>query len=370
MKKIVYIWQFLSEAIPDIDRNSRIAFSIGNIDIMWYAIIILSGALIGTLFGYYRYGKRLGLDSDTVITGLTLGLIFGIIGARLYYVIFTASAHEIVYDSFWDIINPRDGGLAIHGAIIAAAIFLPIYCKIKKIKLIPLLEIVMPLILFAQVVGRWGNFMNQEAFGGLVQVDELSSMGEITRYTVLSEEVLLAQRAALSKLLIPNFVIDRMYISTSSASGFLCAGYYYPTFYFESILNLIGIIIYMITRKYWKKILVGDGISFYLIWYGIVRFFIETMRTDPLMLGNTNIKVAELTSIIYIILGVLWIVIRRMKKYQMVSCYDALYKEGATILYDGVEPKKPEDGWISKLIQKIKTKKANKEKQEGNDEQE
>lgn len=369
MEKTIWIYKILSEAIPEIDRNSRIAFSIGNIDIMWYAIIILSGALIGTLFGYYRYGKRLGLDSDTVITGLTLGLIFGIIGARLYYVVFTASAHEVVYESFWDVINPRDGGLAIHGAIIATAIFLPIYCKIKKIKLIPLLEIVMPLILFAQVVGRWGNFMNQEAFGGLVQVDELSSLGEITRYTVLPEEILLAQRAALSKLLVPNFVINRMYISSSSASGFLCAGYYYPTFYFESILNLIGIIIYMIVRKHWKKILVGDGISFYLIWYGIVRFFIETMRTDPLMLGNTNIRVAELTSILYIILGILWIVIRRIKKYQMISCYDALYKEGATIMYDDYQPKEPEEGWISKVVKKIKTNKMDKEKQEKNDKQ-
>lgn len=370
MSNLFKLFYILSEAIPQIDPKSRIAFSIGNIDIMWYAIIILSGAVIGTLFGYFRFGKRLGLDADTVITGLTLGLIFGIIGARLYYVIFSASNHEVVYDSFWEVINPRDGGLAIHGAIIAVAIYLPIYCKMKKVKLLPLLEIAMPLILFAQVVGRWGNFMNQEAFGGLVQVDELSSLGEITKHTVLSEEILLAQRAALSKLLVPNFVINRMYIASSSASGFLCSGYYYPTFYFESIFNLIGIIIYMIVRKYWKKILVGDGISFYLIWYGIVRFFIESMRTDPLMLGTTGIKVAQLTSIIYIILGLLWMIIRRIKKYQMISCYDALYKEGASIMYDDYQPTPQEDSWFKKQINKIKEKKNNKkEKKEQNEQQ-
>ncbi len=359
------IFSYLSQAIPEIDRDSRIAFSIGNIDIMWYAIIILSGAIIGTLYGYYRFAKRLGLDSDTVITGLTLGLIFGIIGARLYYVIFTASSREIVYDSFWEVINPRDGGLAIHGAIIATAIYLPIFCKVKKIKLLYLLEIAMPLILFAQVVGRWGNFMNQEAFGGLVQVEGLKSLGDITRNTILSEEILLSQREALSKLLIPNFVIDRMYISSSSASGFLCAGYYYPTFYFESILNLIGIVIYMISRKYFKKILVGDGISFYLIWYGIVRFFIETMRTDPLVIGNTGIKVAELTSIIYIILGILWIIIRRIKKYQMISCYDALYKEGSSMMTDDYEKKEPTDDFITKLFKKI-TRKRKSENETNN----
>lgn len=363
MSKIIQIITFLAELRPIIERDSRVAFHIGNIEIMWYAIIILSGALIGTIYGYFRFGKRLGLDSDTVITGLTLGLILGILGARIYYVIFTASTHEIAYDSFLEIINPRDGGLAIHGGIIAAAIFLPVFCKVKKIKLLTLLEIAMPLILFAQVVGRWGNFMNQEAFGGLVQVDGLKDLGEITKYTVLPDEVLLAQREALSKLLVPNFVINRMYISYSSASGFLCAGYYYPTFYFESVLNFIGIVAYMITRKYWKKILVGDGISFYLIWYGIVRFFIETMRTDPLILGSTGIKVAELTSVIYIILGLVWIIIRRIKKYQMVSCYDALYKEGASIMQDDDQPKEKTDGLFSKWMKRIKRK---KEGQNGN----
>ena len=128
------IYSYLVNLRPEYDRSSRIAFTIGNISVMWYAIIIMSGAIIGTLYGYYRFGKRLGLDSDTVLTGLALGLIFGIIGARLYYVIFTASANEIEYKSFLDVINPRDGGLAIHGALIAVAIYLPIFCKLNKIK--------------------------------------------------------------------------------------------------------------------------------------------------------------------------------------------------------------------------------------------
>ena len=133
-----------------------------------------------------------------------------------------------------------------------------------------------------------------------------------------------------------------MYIQSSSATGFICAGYYYPTFYFESIANLIGIVIYMIIRKYWKKVLVGDGISFYLIWYGIVRLFIELMRTDPLMLGKTGIRVAVLTSIIYIILGLVFLIVRRILKYKMISCKEALYDSNSSIMEEGFEtPKEP-----------------------------
>lgn len=329
---------FLVELRPYIDPTSKIAFSIGKIDIAWYAIIILAGAIIGTLYGYYRYGKPLGLTSDTVFTGLVLGLLIGVIGARLYYVIFTASTGEIKYHNFIDIINPRHGGLAIHGGIIAASIFLVIYCKLKHIKLLPLLEIAMPLILFAQVVGRWGNFMNQEAFGGLVKVaglDEALKSG-----SPLSDEILQAQRTALSHLLVPSFVINRMYITSSSASGFICAGYYYPTFYFESLANLIGIIIYMIVRKYWRKIIIGDGVSFYLIWYGIVRFLIETMRTDPLMIGSTGIKMAELISVIMIIAGIAFIIIRRIKKNNSISCKDFLYSGNYSLIKDGYKTQK------------------------------
>lgn len=329
---------FLNNLRPLVDPASKIAFSIGKADVAWYAVIILTGAIIGSIFGYYRYGKRMGLGSDNILTGLVFGLLFGIIGARLYYVIFTASDGSIHYDSFLDIINPRGGGLAIHGGIIGAGIFLVIFCRIKHIKLLYLLEVAMPLILFAQVVGRWGNFINQEAFGGLVQVDGLV---DVNKSTILSDEILMLQREALSKMLVPDFVIDRMYIHYSSASGFICPGYYYPTFYFESVANLIGIVIYMISRRYIKQILVGDGICFYLIWYGIVRFFIETMRTDPLMLGNTGIKVAELTSIIYIVLGILFIVLRRIFKYEMVSCKEGLYSENATMMEEGYHVKEP-----------------------------
>lgn len=312
---------------PVFDESKKIAFTIGTMSVAWYAIIIMLGAVTGTLFGYFFFAKKLYLDSDTLITGMTLGVIFGILGARLYYVLFNFKNMEI--SSIIDIISPRGGGLAIHGAVLAEFIFLPIFCKKKKVDLLLILEIAMPLILFAQVVGRWGNFINQEAFGSLVPFT-----GEI-KNGVLSDAQLLEQRELLKKLLVPDFVIDRMYISGSNLSHITngierIAGYYYPTFYFESVANFIGLTTYMVLRKFVKKIYVGDGLCFYLTWYGFVRFFIELIRTDPLTF--LGIRVAVLTSIIYFIVGITLFILRRVFKYRLESCQYLLHGEGRAIM--------------------------------------
>ncbi len=316
---------FLTNELRPIFPESSKYIEIFGIEIAWYAIIILTGAIICGLFGYFYYCKRLGLDADTVSEGLAIGLLCGILGARLYYVAFSGDT----YANLWEVINPRSGGLAIHGGVLATAIFIPVFCKIKRIDLITMLEIAMPIFMFGQVVGRWGNFVNQEAFGSLIKYP-----GFISADIPLDDAALLAQRDFLKSLLIPDFIIDRMYIDYSSAEGFTVAGYYHPTFLYESLLNLFGMTTYMITRKFWKKVLVGDGVSFYLIWYGIVRIFIESLRTDPLLIGNTNIKVAWVISGIFIVIGIALAVVRRVLKYRVVSCYDALYKEGASLLLD------------------------------------
>lgn len=331
---------FLDNLRPFFSDESRIAFTLFGKDVAWYAVIILFGALISAIYGYYRFAKRLGAGSDNVFYGVVMGLFFGILGARLYYVIFTATSGEIKYDGILDVLNPMGGGLAIHGGVIGAAIFLIFYCRIVHLKLLDILEIVMPLIMFSQAVGRWGNFVNQEAFGGLIPVEGLD-MSTLTSSSILPDSVLIAQREVLSNMLIPDFIIDRMYISYSSAGGFICSGYYYPTFLFESVLNLFGFILYMTLRKYIKQILVGDAISFYLIWYGAVRIFIESMRTDPLMLGNSNIKVAQLISIIMIAAGIIFAVIRRLLKYRLVSCKDGLYGKNASIMQEGYNVTEP-----------------------------
>ena len=355
------LFNILTELRPLYGEESKVAFSLFGFDVAWYAVIILSGAILAAIIGYFGYAKRLGLDEDTVITGVTLGLFFGILGGRLYYVLFDATASPGTYTSFIDVINLRNGGLAIHGAIIATIIFVSIYAKIKKVKLLYILEIVMPVFMLAQAVGRWGNFMNQEAFGTLVQVEGLKAYGELSRWSQLSDAVLIAQREALSNLLVPDFVINRMYIKYSSASGFICAGYYYPTFYFEAVFNAFGAITYMIVRKYWRKIYVGDGMGFYLIWYGVLRFFIESLRTDPLVIGNTGIKIAQLISIVCIVIGLALLILRRVFKYQLITCHDALHTEGSSIMQDGYTPKEEKPDFIQKLIAKIKNKKSSKE---------
>lgn len=319
-------------------KIDKIAFSIGDFEVAWYAVIILCAIIVSVLIGYFGFAKRLGMNEDILLTGVTLGVVLSILGTRLYYVIFNSEG----INSFWDVFNLRKGGLAIHGAIITLMIFLPTYCIVKKMKILTLLEIVIPLLMISQCIGRWGNFFNQEAFGSLVPfTGEIGEGG-------LSTSQLMEQREFLSRILVPDFIIDNMYIEYSSASGFVCAGYYHPTFLYESVFNFIGFGLYMYLRRFVKQIKVGDGVCFYLVWYGALRFFIESLRTDPLMLGNTGIKMAQFISILFIIVGVALFILRRIFKFHMISCYDALYKEGATMMKEVPQDEEEEDPRVAK----------------------
>ncbi len=304
---------------------------IGNLEIRWYAVCILSGAIMVAFIAYYGIFRYIKFDSDNLLTGLMWGLFSGILGARLYYIIFE---HEGLPSGFFPALKEIIGlgpnglsGLAIHGAIYSTVIFLIIFCKIKKIKLLPLIEIVLPCFMLAQVVGRWGNFFNQEAFGTLVNGYEVGP---------LTEAQLLEQRLALKHLLVPDFVINNMYITPNGSLDIpMITGYYYPTFFFESVLNFIGVITYMILRRKWKKIYLGDAVGFYLTWYGIVRFIIESLRTDPLMIGN--IRVALLTSVIFFIVGILVLVLRRVFKYRLEPVKE-FFKNGTMWIDETYDP--------------------------------
>lgn len=289
------------------------------IEIRWYAICILGGACLVSLYGYYCYLKKVGLDSDSTLTGLTLGLVFGILGGRLYYVLFESSGisfDEGIIKGIISIINPASGGIAIHGAIYGATLFILVFCIVKKLKFIEIIEIVLPVFMLAQVIGRWGNFFNQEAYGPLVN--------GYTQFPLSSEE-LIEQRETLRHLLVPNFVIDQMYLrSAVTVDGIkqYVTGYYHPTFFYEGIANLIGATTYILIRKRSNKIYTGDAVCFYLTWYGLVRFFIELMRQDPLTFDffGVEIKVAILTSIVFFILGIALFIIRRVIKFHLVPC--------------------------------------------------
>ena len=254
-----------------------IAISLGPLEIRWYALLILSAFLIG-IYLIRKEAKRLG-ENTTQIMDLCFYLILvSIIGARIYYVIFEFSEYK---DNLLDIFKIWNGGLAIHGGIIAGILFTYFYTKKKKLNILKITDIIAPALVLGQAIGRWGNFFNQEAYGSQTTLETLKNMH------------------------IPNFIIEGMHINYN---------YYHPTFLYESLWCLIIFIVLIIIRRN-KKIKIGSITGTYFILYGIERFFIEILRQDSLMF--LNLKVAQIVSVIMIIIGIiLWIYsLKKSKNY-------------------------------------------------------
>ncbi|HDB1190299.1 TPA: prolipoprotein diacylglyceryl transferase [Staphylococcus aureus] len=249
-----------------------VAFNLGPLSVRWYGIIIA----VGTLLGYFVAQRALvkaGLHKDTLVDIIFYSALFGFIAARIYFVIFQWPYYA---ENPSEIIKIWHGGIAIHGGLIGGFIAGVIVCKVKNLNPFQIGDIVAPSIILAQGIGRWGNFMNHEAHGGSVS------------------------RAFLEQLHLPNFIIENMYINGQ---------YYHPTFLYESIWDVAGFIILVNIRKHLK---LGETFFLYLTWYSIGRFFIEGLRTDSLML-TSNIRVAQLVSILLILISISLIVYRRIK---------------------------------------------------------
>ena len=238
-------------------------FEFNGLALRWYTFFILIGVILGFML-VNSEGRRFNIDKDFLFNLCFWTVIIGIIGARLYYVIFNFNIYK---NDIVSIFKIWEGGLAIHGAIIAGLITLVFYCKKYKMPVMRITDFCVPALLMAQALGRWGNFFNSEAHGAATSLAHLQSLH------------------------IPSFVIKGMNISGI---------YYEPTFYYESILCLIGFIVVMILRRF-KYIKIGTLTSIYLIYYGAIRFFIESMRTDSLMLGG--FKVAQIVSVIMFVIG-------------------------------------------------------------------
>lgn len=254
---------------------NRVAFNIFGFNVYYYSLCILLGVIVAYIL-ITREGKKQGLPKEFISDLIFYTLIIGILGARVYYCVFNLD-YYLANPS--EILKIYNGGLAIHGGVIAGLIFVYFYTKKKNVSFIKILDIVAPAVIIAQSFGRWGNFFNQEAHGGITTYQNLKNMH------------------------IPEFIINGMYIEGK---------YYYPTFFFESIWCLIGFIILMIARRN-KNLRKGFQIGFYFIWYGIGRFFIEAFRTDSLMFFG--LKIAQIVSLIGIIIGIIIIVTNRNKKY-------------------------------------------------------
>ena len=250
---------------------------IGKFAIRWYSVLILIGAAIAIMLTE-KEGKKLGIKNDFIFNMAFWAIIFGFIGARIYYVIFN---YHIYKSDPLSIIKIWEGGLAIHGGIIAGFITIYLYCKKYDMRILRILDIVAPSLLIAQAIGRWGNFFNSEAHGAATSLEHLKSLH------------------------IPQFVIDGMNISGI---------YYEPTFLYESILCLIGFLIIIIIRRF-RYTKIGFPTGFYLMFYGVVRFLVESMRTDSLMLGG--FKAAQIVSIILFLIGLIIVmVISRKGKFE------------------------------------------------------
>lgn len=251
----------------------KVALDLGPIQIYWYSIFIFIGMLIACIV-IYKEAKKKGIEEDFLVNLTFNTIIFGIIGARLYYVLFNLSYYM---NNPIEILQVWNGGLAIHGGIIAGLLFVIFYCRKHEVNLWKMLDIIVVGLIIAQAIGRWGNFFNSEAYGPVTTAEKLESHG------------------------IPDFIISGMYI---------LGDYRQPTFFYESMWCLFGFLAMLIIRKY-KKLKISQLTSFYLIWYGAIRFIIEAMRTDSLMLGP--LKIAQFVSVIFIISGII-IFIKSIKK--------------------------------------------------------
>ncbi|MDL4839279.1 prolipoprotein diacylglyceryl transferase [Aquibacillus rhizosphaerae] len=261
----------MSCSVQELDR---VFFDLGPLTVYWYGVIIATGAFLG-LWLATRESNRLGLQKDLFVDLVVFAIPIAIISARIYYVVF--EWENYVDGPLWRIFAIWEGGIAIHGALIGSVITAIIFARVKKVSFWQLADIAAPSLLLGQAIGRWGNFMNQEAHGGPVS--------EATYNNLLQY--------------LPDFIMNQMCIDGTM---------YHPTFLYESLWNFLGIILLLVLRKYNPRR--GEIFLSYVIWYSIGRYFIEGMRTDSLYIIG-NLRTAQVISIILVVIGIAIIIYRR-----------------------------------------------------------
>ncbi len=281
-----------------------IAFSLGPIQVHWYGIILGTAALVGLLLAI-REGRRFNIAPDFFMDLLLIGVPSAIIGARTYYVIFKWEDYR---DHLSEIVKIWHGGIAIHGALIGAIIAAVLYVRHKGYSFWRIADICAPSLIAGQLIGRWGNFMNQEAYGGPVSHDFLTGT-----------------------LRLPDWIVNQMLIGGT---------YHHPTFLYESVWNTVGLGLLFILRRQ-SFLRAGELFLTYFIWYSIGRFFIEGLRTDSLAftgpdwlasflgalwlpmdlvfepghMAYGNVRMAQLIGVVIILAAVLLMYVRRSKGY-------------------------------------------------------
>lgn len=298
-------------------RLNPIAFDLGPITVHWYGIILGLGALVGLLLAVQE-GKRFGITPDFFMDLLLLGVPSAVIAARIYYVAFEWNRYK---SDLLGVFKIWEGGIAIYGALIGAFVCGIIYARQKGYNFLRIADICAPSLIAGQLIGRWGNFVNQEAYGGPVQESFLRD-----------------------KLHLPGWIVDQMNVE---------GVFHHPTFLYESLWNVVGIIILFVLRRQ-KFLRVGELLSTYFFWYALGRFYIEALRTDSLAFSGPdwlasfmnglwtpmewmgfqqgylniavegNVRVSQLVSVILLLAAVIFVVARRVTIANPVRYLDPL----------------------------------------------
>ena len=256
---------------------NKIAIPIGPNGIRWYGIIITLGMVVAVLYAIWR-AKQKGIKLDDMLDMALFTILFGVIGARLFYVMFDQNAH---YSSFSEVIAIWDGGLAIYGGIICGTLAIVGVCLYKKINTLGMLDCIGPGVMIAQAMGRWGNFFNGEAYGSVIP----------------EGHPLYFIRMGLH----PHDKIEEV------ARGEMA--YVHPTFLYESLWNVLGFV--LINLFYKKKKFDGEVALWYFTWYGFGRMFIEALREDSLT-GSSPFRVSLVIGAVSFFAGLALIIIGRI----------------------------------------------------------
>ncbi len=275
-------------------KINPVAFTIpigDGIQVRWYGLIIVTGMILAFLYCAFR-SKQEGILFDDLLDIAIFTIIFSVVGARLYYVLTSLDS----YDSFWEVFQVWNGGLAIYGGVIAGAITIAIVCRVKKYKgqkTLAFMDSVAPALMIGQFIGRWGNFCNGEAFGRVIPEDS------------------------------PLYFI-RMALSSGN-TGYTVMEVH-PTFLYESVWNFIGFII--INALYKKKKFNGQIVLMYLSWYGFGRMFIEGLRTDSLYVGV--FRISQVVGFLCFVIGgiaLVYLLYKAMRREKDSVAYERSYEK-------------------------------------------
>ena len=259
---------------------NRVAFTVFGVPIYWYGVCIALGLLLGMLYAF-RYAKSYGIDADRMVDVIFVSTIAAIIGGRAYYV----ATAPFEYQSVWEMIDIRLGGIAIYGGVIGAFLMGALMCRLRKVPMLPMFDLAAQGFLIGQCIGRWGNFFNQEAFGGNTTLPWGMISENTQQYLQSVQQTLAAQGMTVD----PSMPV-------------------HPTFLYESIWCGLG---FLLLWRYSKhRRFHGEMTLLYVMWYGFERFFVEGLRTDSLMVGNVRISQA-VAALSVVAALVSWVVLRR-----------------------------------------------------------